>query len=238
MTSPDFTYTFFRIPKDKATIRASAAQYRALRLEALQVSPGSFSSTHAIESAFTEDDWIARLTVPDREVFICAATPMTSTTASPSGSENANSGTQWIAQVTLRGPTPADQFALPAAANPPAQRPDSEEERWQMLSLFTLPAHRGRGLGAQLCQAALDWLREYRAEPNTVQVRLIVKAGNDVTVNLYRRLGFEDAGRATLVEALIANGDDELVEVVRKTHGAVVDEQRQGLVMVMRLRRD
>ncbi|RAH67345.1 GNAT family N-acetyltransferase [Aspergillus aculeatinus CBS 121060] len=230
MATPDYVYTFFRISKEAATIRASALQYRALRLEALQVSPGSFSSTHAIESAFTEDDWIARLTVPDREVFICAATP-TSTATRP------NAETQWIAQVTLRGPTPADQFALPAAANPPAPRPDSEEERWQMLSLFTLPAHRGRGLGAQLCQAALQWLREYRAEPATVQVRLIVKAGNDVTVNLYRRLGFEDAGRATLVEALVANGDEELVEVVRKTHGAVVDEQRQGLVMVMRLRR-
>ncbi|KAL3477269.1 hypothetical protein BJX99DRAFT_226318 [Aspergillus californicus] len=221
-----YTYSYFRISKTSG-ITASAQKYRDLRLQALKTSPGSFSSTYEIESAFTEADWISRLTVPDREVFICAATP---------SSDSDPATTQWIGQVTLRGPASATDFTLPPDANQPPQRPDTEEERWQMLSLFTLPDHRGHGLGSKLCQASLDYLRDYKSDPKGVQVRLIVKKGNDVTIELYRRLGFADAGRATLVEALIANGDEELIPD-DADRGSAMFVERQGVIMVLRLER-
>ncbi|CAI7673654.1 unnamed protein product [Penicillium bialowiezense] len=223
------TYSFFRISKTTG-IESSAQKYRELRLKALQTSPGSFSSTYEIEAAFTDDEWIDllllyqdRLTVPDREVFICAATPI-----------DPSQDTQWVGQVTLRGPASSADFELPAEADQPPQRSDEEEERWQMLSLFTLPEYRGHGLGSKLCQASIEYLRSYKSSPRDIQVRLIVKAGNDVTVELYRRLGFVHAGRATLVEALIANGDEHLIP---RDQNSVMYTQRQGLIMISRISR-
>lgn len=70
-----YTYSFFPISKTNG-INASVQKYRELRLKALKTSPGSFSSTYGIEAAFTDSDWVDCLTVPDREVFICAATPI------------------------------------------------------------------------------------------------------------------------------------------------------------------
>jgi ribosomal protein S18 acetylase RimI-like enzyme len=220
----NFTYSFFAISKTDG-IDASAQKYRELRLQALTTSPGSFSSTYDIEAAFTHADWIDRLTVPDREVFICAATPSGRDQLCPND-------IQWVGQVTLRGPSLSIDFELPPEAGQPPQR--SDEERWQMLSLFTLPEHRGRGLGSKLCEASLDYLQSYRSSPRDIQVRLIVKAGNDITIDLYRRLGFVHAGRATLVEALIANGDEHLIP---KDQNSTMYTQRQGLIMIKRISR-
>lgn len=221
------TYSFFRVSKTDG-IETAAEKYRELRLKALQTSPGSFSSTYEIESAFTDAEWVDRLTVPDREVFICAATSIGHDTSNPST-------TQWVGQVTLRGPASSADFELPSEADQPPQRADDEEERWQMLSLFTLPEYRGHGLGSKLCQASIEYLRSYRCSPRDVQVRLIVKAGNVATVELYRRLGFVHAGRATLVEALIANGDEHLIPKDRSSN---MYTQRQGLIMISRVSRE
>ncbi|KAJ5116839.1 Acyl-CoA N-acyltransferase [Penicillium angulare] len=224
--APNYTYSFFRVSKTDG-IEASAQQYRDLRLKALQTSPESFSSTYAIESAFSDADWIDRLTVPDREVFICAATPTNPSPSSPFE-------VQWVGQVTIRGPASRTDFELPLEAEQPPQRSDEEEERWQMLSLFTLPEHRFNGLGGKICQEAIEYLRSYRTFPREVQIRLIVKAGNDITVQLYRRLGFSHAGRATLVEALIANGDEHLISQDRNSP---MYHDRQGMIMIMRVSR-
>ncbi|CAG8904078.1 unnamed protein product [Penicillium egyptiacum] len=219
----NYTYSFFRVSKTDG-IDVSAQKYRDLRLKALKTSPDSFSSTFDIEAAFTDADWIDRLTLPDRELFICVANlnPL-----SPNS-------TQWIGQVTLRGPSSRADFELPMEACQPAQKSDEEEERWQMLSLFTLPEHRGHGLGGKLCQEAINYLRSYRSFPCEIQVRLIVKAGNHVTVELYRRLGFTHAGRATLVEALIANGDEDLLP---KDLASPKYSERGGLIMISRISR-
>ncbi|KAJ5310286.1 fungal-specific transcription factor domain-containing protein [Penicillium atrosanguineum] len=219
-TSGSCDYFFFRIPKTEE-IHISAQKYRDLRLKALKSSPGSFSSTYEIESAFTEADWINILTAPDREIFICAATPL--------NQESSDSGAVWIGQVTLRGPLSLENFILPPESGEPPQKSDAEEERWQMLSLFALPEHRGNGLGASLCQNALDYLRTCRSSPLGVQVRLIIKPENHVTVKLYQRLGFSEAGLATLAEALIVNGDQHLLP--EDTSGPKYNT-RAGLIMI------
>ncbi|KAJ5198914.1 Acyl-CoA N-acyltransferase [Penicillium cf. griseofulvum] len=221
----NYTYSFFRVSKTDG-VGASAQRYRDLRLKALKTSPNSFSSTYDIESAFTDGDWIDRLTLPDRELFICAATPLSH--------DSSSDEIQWIGQVTLRGPSSRADFELPVEAGQPSQKSDEEEERWQMLSLFTLAEYRGHGLGSKLCQEAINYLRSYRSFPRQVQVRLIVKAGNHVTVELYRRLGFIHAGKATLVEALIANGDEHLVP---KDLASEKYSERKGLIMISRISR-
>ncbi|KAJ5529233.1 hypothetical protein N7527_002626 [Penicillium freii] len=222
----NYTYSFFRVSKTDG-IDVSAQRYRDLRLKALKTSPDSFSSTYDIEAAFADADWIDRLTLPDRELFICVATPLNLNPSSPDS-------IQWIGQVTLRGRSSRADFELPVEAGQPPQKSDEEEERWQMLSLFTLPEHRGHGLGGKLCQEAINHLRSYRSLPRQVQVRLVVKAGNDITVELYRRLGFTHAGRASLAEALIANGDQDLLP---KDLGSAKYTERNGLIMMSRISR-
>lgn len=224
-SNPNYTYSFFRVSKSDG-VSTSAQRLRDLRLKALQISPGSFSSTYEVELAFTDADWIDRISFPGRELFICAATPLKHDDTHPGESE-------WIAQVTLRGPMSKADFTLPVESGFPPPNPD-EEERWQMLSLFTLPDRRGLGLGAKLCQSALDYLRSYRPLPYGIQVRLMIKPENHVTVKLYQRLGFTLAGRVTLVEALVANGDEHLLPEDRSS---AKWSQRSGLIMVTRLSR-
>jgi ribosomal protein S18 acetylase RimI-like enzyme len=223
--SVPYEYSFIRISKTEE-IHTSARKYRDLRLQALKISPGSFSSTYEIESAFTEFDWKNLLTAPDREIFICVATPL--------NHDSSESDPVWIGQVTLRGPLSLEDFILPPESGEPPQKSDAEEERWQMLSLFTLPEHRGNGLGARLCQSALDYLRTVRSSPPGVQVRLIIKAENEVTVKLYQRLGFKEAGLATLAEALVVNGDGHLMP--EDTSGPKYNT-RAGLIMNYRISR-
>ena len=43
--------------------------YKAMRLEALQLEPGMFGNSHALEAAFTNEQWLARLTDPYRACF-------------------------------------------------------------------------------------------------------------------------------------------------------------------------
>ena len=218
------SYSYFRISKSEG-IHHSAQKYRDLRLQALKLSPGSFSSTYELESTFTEEDWVERLTVPGREVFICAST---------TSSESNQPITEWIGQVTLRGPASVQEFTMPVESGQPVPLSDKEEERWQMLSLFTLPGHRGNGLGANLCRAALEYLRTYQSSPQSVSVRLIIKSGNDVAVKLYERLGFVHAGMSTLLEALIANGDAHLLpEDVSDAKWTL----RGGIIMMSRIDR-
>lgn len=71
----NYTYSFFRIFKTRG-ISVSAQRSRDLRLNALKTSPGSFASTYKVESVFTDAEWVDRITTPDREVFICVATPL------------------------------------------------------------------------------------------------------------------------------------------------------------------
>ncbi|KAJ5194506.1 uncharacterized protein N7498_007944 [Penicillium cinerascens] len=71
--------------------------------------------------------------------------------------------------------------------------------------------YRGNGLGATLCQKAVDYLRTCLSPPSSVQVRLMIKLENHVTVKMYPRLGFSEARWATLAKALTANGDVHLL---------------------------
>lgn len=195
------TCSFFRVSKTE-DVHTSARKYRDLRLRALKASPGSFASTFETEAEYTDTEWIKRLELPHTEVFICAATTHT---------PDSSTSSDWVGQVTLRGPMSREDFMLPPESGHPAPKPDSDEERWQVLGLFTLPEYRGNGLGAKLCEEALGYLRCRQSFPRTIQVRLMVKPGNDVTIKLYQRLGFAQTGRGTLTEALTANGDDQLL---------------------------
>jgi ribosomal protein S18 acetylase RimI-like enzyme len=193
-------YRYIRVEQtaNEADRALSASKYKALRLTALQESPHAFSSTLEIESQFPDDLWISRLSRPGQDIFACIY-------------EDDEGATEWVAQVTVRGPVPASDFELPAESGQAIPSPDEEEEKWQMLSLYTAPGHRGKGLGAQLCQTVFEHLTGRPGASPRIMVRIMVKPDNVATLNLYNRLGFAETGRSTQVEALRANGDGDMI---------------------------
>lgn len=223
-------YHFIHIDRTAtADLPSAAKKYRALRLKALEESPHAFSSTLEIESQFTEEVWVTRLRQPRHETFACVF---------QGGSEP-----EWVAQVTVRGPMVTSEFALPPESGQAAPLPDEKEERWQMLSLYTAPGHRGKGLGPRLCRAAFEYLasrsrdgaaslQQQQWEKKQTLVRIMVKADNLTTLGLYRSLGFAETGRCTLEEALRANGDDEFIPA--EPLGPKYTT-RAGIIMAMRL---
>ncbi|KAH6974451.1 hypothetical protein BKA56DRAFT_591325 [Ilyonectria sp. MPI-CAGE-AT-0026] len=213
------SYSFVRIDQSAADISSAAAKYKALRLEALRQSPTAFSSTFEAESQFSDDVWVSRLCDPEKETFICVFEEETTT--------------EWVAQVTLRGPISTEQFRLPSESGQPVPADDRVEEKWQMLSLYCLPNHRGRGLAVKLCKEAFRFLvcREETKTPH-VRVRIMVKVGNTGTTRLYKGLGFEDYGLCTLEEAFIANGEGHLLPKGKLEEKYTT---RAGIIMALRL---
>lgn len=221
-TDDSMEYCFIKVDREGPNLRTSAAKYKALRLEALRQSPSAFSSTLETESQFSDDVWISRLQNPEKETFVCVAI-----------AEDGQS--EWVGQVTLRGPVPAKEFLPPMESGQPNPASDEESEKWQMLSLYTLPSHRGMKLGSRLCEKAFEFLqsRDGTGTPQIV-VRIMVKPENVATLRLYDGLGFERAGYCTLEEALRANGDTDLIP-----RGALDDHYttRSGIVMLLHLAR-
>lgn len=165
MPTEHYVYSFFRIAKHQA-IASSAKKYKQLRLHALSVAPGSFSSTYGTESALTDAEWATRLATDGKETFICAATPVIKT--NPSDVHVPEPQSVWVGQLTLRGPQSREDFILPEESGQKKPGEEEAEELWQMLSLFTLPDHRGQGLGKKLCQVALNYLASCRQSPREV----------------------------------------------------------------------
>lgn len=130
----------------------------------------------------------------------------------------------------MRGPQSREDFILPEESGQKKPGEEEAEELWQMLSLFTLPDHRGQGLGKKLCQVALNYLASCRQSPREVWVRLMVKPENHATVSLYRGLGFIKVGKCTLPEAVVANGDKDLLP---KDIGGEKYSSRSGLIMML-----
>jgi ribosomal protein S18 acetylase RimI-like enzyme len=190
--------------------------------EALRQSPTAFSSTWEAESRFTDDVWVSRLCDMEKETFVCVS--------------EGEQTSAWVAQVTLRGPLSAEAFALPSESGQSSGADDGSEEKWQMLSLYSLPSHSGRGLAAKLCKEAFQFLvcRQGMEAPS-VLVRIMVKPENVATIRLYNRIGFEHTGLCTLEEALRANGDGHLIP-----EGKLEEKytSRSGIIMALQLNRD
>ncbi|KAF7116148.1 hypothetical protein CNMCM5793_004168 [Aspergillus hiratsukae] len=225
----DYHYTYFRVPRTE-DLSLSAQRYRDLRLQALKLSPSSFAATYESEALLTDEYWKSRLSQPGRETFVCAARPVSK--SPPSNGDDL----EWVAQLTLLGPRTKEEFTLLPTSGQPEPGPDDEEERWQLLGLYTLSSHRGKGIAKRLCAEAIKYLVDYRPEPKHVNVRLMVKWGMSAAVQLYEQLGFEEVGSCTLAEALIANGEGDLLP-----EGYEAEEKfcaRSGHVMLQRFTRD
>ena len=128
-------------------------KYKKRRLQAISVAPTSFSSSYEVESSLPDNEWVNRLPENERETFICAARPTQDNLSVSQIPEQSI----WVSQLTLRGLQRLEAFILPEEFG---QKKPGEEDQgpWRMLTLFTLPNNRGRGLGKRLCQEGVELL--------------------------------------------------------------------------------
>ena len=119
---------------------------------------------------------------------------------------------EWLGMLTLRGPFTLSNFHLPASGQPAPSSPE-QETGWRMVALYTGPSHRGRELTKKLINNAIDFGKEYsktQGDAMNARFRPFVHPDNKLVVGLYEGMGFTDAGRMTLAEGFVANGDSDL----------------------------
>jgi ribosomal protein S18 acetylase RimI-like enzyme len=61
----------------------------------------------------------------------------------------------------------------------------------QLISMWTAPTHRQRGIGRLLVNEIMEWARERKART----LRLMVTCNNEPAIKFYERLGFTLTGR-------------------------------------------
>jgi len=67
----------------------------------------------------------------------------------------------------------------------------SDPTRAQLISMWTAPTHRQRGIGRLLVNAVLNWA----GGRNVRVLQLMVTSNNEPAIRFYRRLGFTQTGR-------------------------------------------
>jgi ribosomal protein S18 acetylase RimI-like enzyme len=63
--------------------------------------------------------------------------------------------------------------------------------RAHLISMWTAPTHRNRGIGRQLVNEVLNWARGRNART----LLLMVTSNNELAIRFYQRLGFTPTGR-------------------------------------------
>lgn len=207
----NMAYTVLRIDRSDTDFPSLVNKYKALRLSALQQTPRAFSSTYEAESKLPDHEWVSRLRNPSKDTFVVV-----------------DCDGEWVAQVTVYGPISAEAYTLPPEAGQPPVAPDEDEEKWQMLSLYVLPSHRGKGVAKLLCQEAIDHLRSLQHAAPRIRVRTMIAPDNQAACALFGSLGFSDAGLCTLVEGLRGNGEAVPEGVLSAEHTT-----RAGIIMAI-----
>jgi GNAT superfamily N-acetyltransferase len=215
-------YDTIRLPKDTdgTILNALATKFRAFKLHALKVAPEAFPAEFDSESRLPQSTWVSRITEPSTTILICVAT------AKDKDKEPSMSGDrqlrilldgEWTGTFTMIGPVSRDDYIWPKSGQP-EPGPEGSETRWQLTSLFTLPAYRGHGIAKRLTEAAIkfgklasDEMGRASERDLRTRIRLVVHPENTGVVKMYEKFGFVDSARMTVAEACIANGAADIV---------------------------
>lgn len=215
-------YDTIRLPKetDGTLLNSLATKFRAFKLHALRVVPEAFSAEFDSESRLPQFAWLSRITEPSTTILVCFATEK------EQGEELSLSGDkqlrmlldgEWTGTFTMIGPVSRDDYIWPESGQP---EPGSEgsETRWQLTTLFTLPAYRGHGIAKRLIETAIRYGKLVSDEMGRVskrdvqtRIRLVVHPDNTGVVKMYEKYGFVDSARMIVAEACIANGAADIV---------------------------
>ena len=211
------TYSIMRLDRTAADLPSMAEKYRGLRLFAIETNPENFASTFELEASRSTEDWVERLCRTGVDHFVAIA----------HGPDRID---EFVGQVVVFGPMALDAYALPPEASEPVnQRVNKQSEtRWQLTALYTAPRHRGKGLAKMLCSAAFNHAMNYELDKKA-RMRLFLRPDNIAALKLYEDLGYVNGGRVTLAEAMVLNGDKDLLP---EDHSDASYHDRYGLVMV------
>ncbi|MFD2083030.1 GNAT family N-acetyltransferase [Actinopolymorpha cephalotaxi] len=146
-------------------------EWRAIRLAALEEAPWAFGSTLAQARTFVEDDWRRRLSG-----FPCYLAHLPEEPAVAVGMSGAY----------VEEPEPGE----PGIDDPGSGAAEGRGATFGLVSMWVSPTARGRGVGAHLIAAVVDWA----ARSGAARVHLWVTDGNDPARRLYERCGFVPTG--------------------------------------------
>jgi ribosomal protein S18 acetylase RimI-like enzyme len=135
--------------------------FKSVRLRALQNSPNAFGSTYAREAMLTGADWIERTV-----------------------RWNGERGAGFLAMDNAD----ADGAACGMAG---AFLDQDDPTRAHLISMWTAPSHRQRGIGRLLVNEVIAWARGRGART----LLLMVTSSNEPAISFYQRLGFTRTGR-------------------------------------------
>lgn len=214
------TYRVIRVPKSSPRVVDLVNKFRTSKLLALETDPTSFLSQHAVESKLPLEVWSSRLS-RDATILICVATDHISTVngSAASDDEAALIEGEWVGFAAIRGPMKNEEYYVTPDMNLQMPEDPSTEARWHVYDLYTLPAHRGRGLAKQLVNACNATAVEYtkalslRSDNSLKQarIRLFMNPKNTWLTKAYENLGFQASGKVTLEEGFRANALDESI---------------------------
>jgi len=186
------TYTVF--PIEPPVSPSQLVAYKTLRLTSLQVDPQAFGSNHARELAFSDDFWRERLDSPFKQTVVASVLD-----ASKVDSKEAGEAGQWIGTASIVGPSD-----MPPSVLAPLEEAGvgANWEPYCLYAMWVHPAHRGKGVAAQLTKACLEWART-NVDPNLKfssensegfekVVLPLVHVDNVAGHALYSRAGFTD----------------------------------------------
>jgi ribosomal protein S18 acetylase RimI-like enzyme len=167
---------------------------KLLRLQSLQLSPESFSSTYAREAIFTEKDWQARLQNPLAFTFVAVCPP--GETTEGLGDDYLLNGA-WVGMVVLIGPfiqiRSLAQKDLGHEEKGEEQRPVRPHYDYHINGLIVLPHARRLGLGKALLKLAIDHADAFGRKSGAaeINIKLSVSSGNSKALILYQKVGFQ-----------------------------------------------
>ncbi|KAM0281399.1 hypothetical protein ACHAPQ_011706 [Fusarium lateritium] len=168
--------------------------FKTYRLQSLQLSPESFSSTYAREVEFTKDIWESRLKNASALNTIVVSDP-------DPGSEDDLSlilNSPWLASLVLSGPLKAATAAkdweellnFDPGSNYFGPVPPEIETAYMLNAIYVLPSERRKGLANQL----IEYAKECAVEVNKgrkIMLVLLVNFESIAARKCYAKSGFE-----------------------------------------------
>jgi len=147
------TYTTIPLPKttpNTTLLSALATKFRAFKLHAFKVAPAAFSVVYDAEAQLPLSTWLARITEPSTTILICVATSTQHQHCNDAEKEEDTQSKilldgEWTGTFTMIGPITRQDYLFPLSGQP-TPGPEGSETRWQLTTLFTLPAYRGHGI--------------------------------------------------------------------------------------------
>ena len=176
----------------------------------MEADPTGFWVKYDQESALAMSVWETRLK-------LCAATVVcVATTNLALSDEDTLLQGEWVGFASIRGPMDYDTYYPNPEMGQVVPDDPASELRWHVFDLYTLPAHRQRGLAKKLFVGCVDLAVELSTtlrsqNKRRARLRLFVNSRNIWLVQWYKLMGFTVSGKATPIEGYIVNGISESI---------------------------